>query len=421
MILRLPYAHGWITADLRGLRCQELRPAAPRHALPVAALVEAALERPAAGAALAALARGKQRVTVLVPDATRRASLPEVLPVVLKRLVGGGVETGAITVLVACGTHPAVESEALARLLGPLPVGVRVAQHDARDDSQLVRVGALASGEPVRLNRLAVEADLLVAVSTVQHHYFVGFGGGPKMVFPGVAGYREIQANHGKVIDLESDRPRRNPRCEPGVIEGNPVAEEILATARLCPPGFALLLVSGADGAPAWAAGGPLETVFPQACEKVREWFEVEAGPFHRVVVSAGGFPTDHTLIQAHKALDAACRFATPDAEVLFVAACDGGAGSPAMEPFLADPRAAAIVARLAEEYVQYGHTTLRLVEKTGRFRVLARTELQRELAERLGMRPEPDVEAVLDRWRDEDPELPVGLIAGPPVYPRRC
>ena len=386
----------------------------------MAALVEAALERPAAGRPLAELARGKRRVTVLVPDATRKASLPEVLPLVLARLAGAGVGPEAVTVLVACGTHPAAGAPELAALLGPVPAGVRVLQHDARDESALVPVGALASGEPVRLHRAAVEADLLLAVSTVQHHYFVGFGGGPKMVFPGVAGYAEIQANHGKVLDLASDPPRRHPRCEPGVVEGNPVAEEVVATARLRPPDFALLLVAGAEGAPAWAAGGPLETVFPRACEKVREWFEVEAGPFRRMVVAAGGFPTDNTLIQAHKALDAACRFATPDAEVLFVAACDGGAGSPAMEPFLADPRAAAIVALLAEDYVQYGHTTLRLVEKTGRFRVLARTELPRELAERLGMRPEPDVETVLDRWRDEDPERSVGLIAGPPVYPRR-
>jgi nickel-dependent lactate racemase len=152
----------------------------------------------------------------------------------------------------------------------------------------------------------------------------------------------------------------------------------------------------------------------------VREWFEVDAGPFGRIVVSAGGFPTDHTLIQAHKALDAACRFATPDAEVMFLAACDGGAGSPAMEPFLADPRVSAIVARLAEGYVQYGHTTLRLVEKTGRFRVAAKTELPRELVERLGMRAESDVAAVLDRWREEDPHGTVGLIAGPLVYPRQ-
>ena len=420
MILRLPYGRGFITADLRGLRCQELRPAAPRHAPPAAELVSAALDRPAAGPPLAELARERRRVTVLVPDATRKASLPVVLPLVLGRLAAAGVAPDAVTVLVACGTHPPAPESELASLLGPLPAGVRVLQHDAHDDAALVRVGALVSGEPVRLHRAAVESDLLIAVSTVQHHYFVGFGGGWKLVFPGVAGYSEIQANHGKVLDLAADPPRRHPRCEPGVLEDNPVAEEVVATARLRPPDFALLLVAGGAGAPAWSAGGPLEAVFPLACEKVREWFEVEAGPFRRVVVSAGGYPTDHTLIQAHKALDAACRFAAPDAEVLFVAACDGGAGSPAMEPFLADPRAAAIATRLSQEYVQYGHTTLRLVEKTERFRVLAKTELPRDLAERLGMQPAPDVEAALDRWRAEDPEQPVGLIAGPLVYPRR-
>ncbi len=420
MILRLPYGRGFVTADLRGLRCQELRPASPRHALDAASLAELAVARPVQGPPLAELARGASRVTVLVPDATRRAWLPDVLPPVVSALRQGGVDPAAVTVLVACGTHPPADRGSLAALLGELPDGIRVIQHDARDDSELAAVGHLPSGEPVRLNRAALETDLLIAISTVLHHYFAGFGGGPKMVFPGVAGYAEIQANHGKVIDLACDPPRRHPGCEPGVLEGNPVAEEIAATARLCPPAFTLMLVAGADGRAAWAAAGPPGAVYPQACDRVREWFEVEAGPFRRVVVSAGGFPTDHTLIQAHKALDAACRFATRDAEVLFLAACEGGAGSEAMEPFLADPRAAAIVARLADEYVQYGHTTLRLVEKTGRFRVFAKSQLPSELVERLGMRPAPDVAAVLDRWREEDAHETVGLMAGPPVYPRR-
>ena len=74
---------------------------------------------------------------------------------------------------------------------------MRVVQHDSRDDSSLVEVGTLATGEPVRLNRAAVEADLLIAVSMVQHHYFAGFGGGPKLVFPGVAGYAEIRRTTG--------------------------------------------------------------------------------------------------------------------------------------------------------------------------------------------------------------------------------
>jgi nickel-dependent lactate racemase len=152
----------------------------------------------------------------------------------------------------------------------------------------------------------------------------------------------------------------------------------------------------------------------------VRAWFETEAGPFRRLVVCAGGFPSDHTLIQAHKALDAACRFAAPDAEVLFVAACRGGAGSPDMEPFLADPRAAAIVARLADKYVQYGHTTLRLVEKTGTFRVVAKTELPAALVERLGMSVVENIAEVLNRWREETPAETIGLMDGPAVYPRR-
>ena len=135
--------------------------------------------------------------------------------------------------------------------------------------------------------------------------------------------------------------------------------------------------------------------------------------------MTAGGYPTDHTLIQAHKALDAACRFAAPDAEVLFVAACDGGPGSPEMEPFLADPSVSAIVARLGDGYVQYGHTTLRLIEKTGAFRVLAKTELPGELAERVGLTPITEIAHVLGRWREEDPHGVVGLMPGAAVYPR--
>ena len=419
MILRLPFGSGAVMADLRGLRCRVLLPAAPRGAADSGALIGAALDAPVGCARLAELAAGKRRVVVLVPDATRRAHLPVVLPVLLDRLARGGVSAGDVTMLVACGTHPAAPAEELAALLGALPVGVRVLQHDARDDGALVPVGALASGEPVRLHRAAVEADLLVAISALAHHYFAGFTGGPKMVFPGIAGYAESQANHGRVIDLGQAPPRRHPGCEPGVIAGNPVAEEIQRIAALRPPDLALLLVAGSDGRPAWCGAGPLPAVFPVGVERVREWYEVDAGRFTRVVAAAGGFPADGTIIQAHKALDAACRFAAPGAEVLFVAACEGGAGSAAMAPFLADPRPEAILGRLACGYVQYGHTALRLVEKTARHRVLWHSRLAADLVARLGAEPAPDVQRVLDRWRDESPGDTVGVVPAAPVYPR--
>jgi lactate racemase len=419
VILRLPYGNEAIVADLRGLHCRLLQPSAPKGATDPGALIGAALDVPSGCPPLVELAAGKRRVVVLVPDATRRAHLPIVLPALLERLGRGGVHAADVTILVACGTHPGVPEAMLAALLGPLPRGVQVLQHDARDDGALVRVGVLVSGEPVRLHRAAVEADLLLAVSALAHHYFAGFTGGPKMVFPGVAGYGEVQANHARVIDLTHVPPRRHPYCEPGLVAGNPVAEEIHRAAALRPPDLALLLVPGSDGRPAWCGAGPLPAVLPAGVARVREWYEVDAAGFSRIVVAAGGAPSDATIIQAHKALDAACRFAVPGAEVLFVAACEGGAGSPAMAPFLADPRPEVIIERLASGYVQYGHTTLRLVEKTARFRVHWHSRLDAGLVARLGAEPAPDVQRVLDRWRDEAPGDTVGVMPGAPVYPR--
>ena len=421
VILRVPYGNDSVTADLRGLRCQVLQPTAPKGAADVNALIGAALDAPTGCAPLAEISRGRRRAVVLVPDATRRAALPIVLPAVLARLARGGVPAEAVTVLVACGTHPPASPESLGALLGPLPAGVRVLQHDSRDESALVHAGTLPTGLAIRLQREAVDADLLIAVSALAHHYFAGFTGGPKMVFPGVAGYAEIQANHARVIDLSASPPRRHPGCEPGVFEGNPVAEEIAHAAALRPPDLALLLVHGSDSRPAWAAAGPLPAVFPAGVQRVRDWYEVVAGPFSRIVAGAGGFPSDQTIIQAHKALDAACRFAAPGAEVLFLAACDGGPGSAEMAPFLADPRPHAIIARLAERYVQYGHTTLRLVEKTARFRVLWQTHLDDEIVARLGAVPARSAQHTLDRWREEAPGDVIGVMPGAAVYRRAC
>jgi nickel-dependent lactate racemase len=418
VIVRLPYGRGALPVDLRGLRCHPLEPTAPRAGTDAAELAVAALDHPIAGPPLTQLASGRRRVTLLVPDATRKVELPAVLPVIGERLTAAGVPTAGITVLVACGTHPPAPAGELAALLGPLPDGVTVVQHDARDEASLVVAGTLPSGLTVRLHRALLQADLVVAVSTLAHHYFAGFTGGPKLVFPGVAGYEEIQRNHARVLDLDHDPPRRHPGCEPGRVAGNPVAEEIAAAAALRPPDVALAMIRGRDGRPVWMGAGPLDAVMAQGTALLRQWYEVTAPRFERLVVAAGGYPSDHTLIQAHKALDAACRFASPGAEVLFAAACDGGPGSPAMEPFLADPTPEAILARLGQRYVQYGHTTLRLVEKTARYRVAAVTQLPEELVRRLGMLPLGDPQRLLDGWRDAAPGAVVGVMVGAPVYP---
>jgi nickel-dependent lactate racemase len=418
VIVKLPFGSDTVAVDLRGLQVRPLQPDAPRGVADPARLLSRAVDFPASGPALDELAKGRGSAVLVVPDATRRARLPDVLPVIFTRLIAAGLPTAAIEVLVACGTHsPTPESE-IEALLGDLPDGVVIRQHTSRDPDRLVAVGELRPGLPLRLDRGAVASDLVIAVGAVRHHYFAGFGGGPKMIFPGIAGMEEIQANHALVLRRRAGVLERHPGCEPGRLVGNPVAEEIARAVDLHPPDFAVCLVPGRDGGIAWAGGGSWRDAFSGAVDRAREWYEIAPERLDRIVVGGGGRPGDSSLIQAHKALDAACRFAEPGAEILFAAELGDGAGSDAMTPFLADPSIEAISRRLADDYVQYGHTTLRIVEKTERYRVHLHSSFDDELARRLGFHPVAKLEEVAARWRAEGGGR-VGVMAGPTVWPR--
>ncbi len=418
MIIRLPFGQGAVPVDLRGFRIRPLQPEGPRGRPDPAQMVLDAVARPLSGHSLEVRARAAGNVVVVVPDGTRSARIPDILPALSQALTDWGIAPVRQTVVVACGTHPPAPREALDFIVGSLDPSVTVIQHDARDASALVVAGTVRGGGVIRLHRKVMEADLLVTIGAVRHHYFAGFGGGPKMVFPGVAGYEEIQANHARVFDFSGTGSMRRPECEPGRLDANPVAEEIGEAADLRRPDIAVCLVPGIDGGVAKAVAGPWREAFGAAVTLVREIFEVSDGAFDLVVASGGGAPADDTLIQAHKGLDAACRFARPGAEVLFLASMAGGPGSDAIRPFLEDPRPDSILERLAGRWVQYGHTTFRLVEKTARHRVSLLTEARWKGLEGLGFVRVATADEVVDRWREEFQGATVGVMTGPAVYP---
>lgn len=421
MIVKFPFGAAAEAVDLRGLRVWQVSGQAPRGLVDLDRAIERALDEPLAGPPLAEIAGRGAFAAVIVPDGTRAAALPQVLPRLLERLRAGGIASDRTTIVVACGTHPAMPASDLDRHLGPLPAGITVMQHDAQAEDELVTVGTLDDGTPARLHRAVVDAAVLITVGAVSHHYFAGFGGGPKMVFPGVAGYREIQRNHSRVLERVAGGWRRRAGCEAGVLAGNPIAAEIAAIAALRPPDFALCLVPGADGRPGRVFGGGADEAFGAAVETVRGWYEVAAiEPTRLVVASGGGVPYDRTLIQAHKRLDAAARFVAAGGELLFIAAMDAGDGSPDMAQFVADPRPEAIGRRLEQRWIQYGHTTLRIVEKTAAATVWLRSNYPDGAARRLGFRPVADAADVVDGWRDRFPGQTVTVLTGPAVYPRR-
>ncbi|SFO24957.1 Nickel-dependent lactate racemase [Geodermatophilus obscurus] len=152
-------------------------------------------------------------VCIVVPDATRSCPLPLLLSAVHGALTG---RASRMTVLIALGTHAPMTEAQLARHLGypagDLAVrypGTTVLNHEWDDPETFVSLGRIPAervaelsegrlheGVDVRLNRAVVEHDVALVVGPVFPHEVVGFSGGNKYFFPGVAGQEIIDLSH---------------------------------------------------------------------------------------------------------------------------------------------------------------------------------------------------------------------------------
>ncbi|MCL4540734.1 MAG: lactate racemase domain-containing protein, partial [Chloroflexi bacterium] len=174
----------------------------------------------------------RDTIAIVIPDVTRAMPSSRVLPVLLQHLAH--VPPAQITILIATGTHrPATHSE-LCQMLGDSIVArYQIENHLGYATDQLIEVGRTPSGIPVKLNRLYVQATKRIVCGFIEPHFFAGFSGGPKMVCPGVAAAETIFRLHSAPLIA-------SPHATWGVVEGNPIQEEIRYAADLLPPDFCL-------------------------------------------------------------------------------------------------------------------------------------------------------------------------------------
>ena len=180
-----------------------------------AAEVAAAL----AGALDKGLLQRPGRTAITISDATRPVPNDVILPPLLAELHAKGVDEGDISIIVGTGNHrPATPAE-FSKLVGPdIAQRYRVTSHVYDDPAQLVRLGETSRGTPVIINRTFAEADTRIIIGMIDPHQFVGYTGGCKGAFIGLAGSETITANHSMLSD---------PAAKLGVYDGNPVRADI--------------------------------------------------------------------------------------------------------------------------------------------------------------------------------------------------
>lgn len=304
---------------------------APRAAKPVAdetGAVFEALENPIGTRPLREIVKRGERVAIVVNDITRLARADLLLPPIVDTLNAAGVPDGDIFIVFALGIHRRQTEEERRLIVGDrIFERIRSFDHISTDDASLVEIGTTSFGNRVEINREVWEADRIILTGEIIYHLIAGYSGGRKSLVPGVAGFRTTTFNHRMIFD---------PNCRAGKLDGNPAHEDLLEACRLAEPDFIVNLVLSPEGGLIRVVAGHYDLAHREGCREVDRMLAVEIDePYDVVVASAGGYPLDIDLRQAHKGLENACQALRPGGSILFYAECPNGAGIRSFEDYM--------------------------------------------------------------------------------------
>ena len=186
-----------------------------------------ALDRPIGSPPLEELASRANNAVVIFDDLTRPTPTHLAFPEVLNRLNRGGILDARITAICATGTHQPPDELGLKQKLGMEAyqrLYPRILCHDATSRENVL-VGRTSRGTPIEINPFVANADLIVGIGACFPHGWAGFGGGSKIIMPGVCGVQSIAAHHFTWF--------RNIHTHTGRVKGNLFYEECNEIARL--------------------------------------------------------------------------------------------------------------------------------------------------------------------------------------------
>ncbi len=156
-----------------------------------------ALRSPIGTPALKDMVKKGDRVVIVGDDATRPTPQKMLMPVLLDELNAAGIPDGDITLVVALGTHRKMSRNETLEMYGrEVTERIRIENHDCGNSKRLVDLGEAESGFPIKLNRTVYEADFVIGAGNISPHIYAGWGGGGKIILPGVCGTETTSMIH---------------------------------------------------------------------------------------------------------------------------------------------------------------------------------------------------------------------------------
>lgn len=331
--LALPYDNKTITAKIEDDRFAGSlvsQAATYRAEYSEEELVERSLDFPIASPKLEELAKGKKNIVIISSDHTRPVPSKIITPILLRRIRSVAPDA-RIRILVATGFHrPSTKEELISKYGEDIVAHEEIVMHYSERDEDMVTLGKLPSGGDLIINKVAMEADLLLSEGFIESHFFAGFSGGRKSVLPGISSYKTIMANHsGEFINDKHSRT--------GNLKHNLIHEDMAYAAKTAHLAFILNVVLDEDKKIIGSFAGDLEKAHKKGTVFVDSLSQVDAIESDITISTNGGYPLDQNIYQAVKGMTSAEATNKLGGTIIMVAGCRDGHGGEGFYHNIAD------------------------------------------------------------------------------------
>lgn len=249
--------------------------------------IKAAIASPIGMPPLREMARGKKEAVILFDDMTRGTRVSEIVPFVLEELAQAGITNDRIRFITAVANHQAMDRNSIVQKLGE-DIVARFPVFNHVPFIHCSYIGTSSYGTKASINDEVMRCDLKIAIGSVVPHPQYGFGGGAKIIVPGVASYDTVKAHHQVTHEAWKAEQRKKGVQLRGTVADSPINADAREIARMAGLDMLIDCILNGRGETVTVYAGALEPTYEAAVkEALRHYLAENTGDNDIVIANA--------------------------------------------------------------------------------------------------------------------------------------
>jgi nickel-dependent lactate racemase len=235
--------------------------------------IRSAIHNPIGTEPIRKLAKGKKQVVIIFDDIQRATRIAPIVPFVLDELAEAGIRDDQIRFIGATGLHAAMDRFDFVKKLGE-DVLCRFPVYNHNAFGSCTDIGTTSLGTRLQVNAEVMACDLKIAIGSVVPHAFAGFGGGAKIVLPGICHYDTVVDFHTLASKFQKEHPDKP--IGVGIVENNLLRMNMEEAAEKVGLDIKIDTMINSYGETVAVYAGSLKKAYPEALEDARRHYDTQ-------------------------------------------------------------------------------------------------------------------------------------------------